>query len=236
MLSQLLACSLSLALHNFMVPCIVSRARTKLGAQLCLFIDEWSPYCLPALAAPSPGAVAGGAEAAWACLVLLASCCSRSLLLHVGLCGAWPHHALSSWGGSMSSWPGRVLSAMVGASPAATPAWWQQHCRGLRSHCRLSLSRCPHQLLAHEMGTLLGTGWREARVRLCTIPAGLVSVGREQLFTSHRSQSIPPDATSVPRCGWQCQARPHPSRSWTQNSSQGERVSLSKVSQGWLPL
>lgn len=39
--------------------------------------------------------------------------------------------------------PGQAGCSVVGAGPAATlgtPAWWQQHCGGLRSHCSLSPS------------------------------------------------------------------------------------------------
>lgn len=209
-----------------------------MGAQLHLFIDEWSPYCLPALAVPPAGAAASGAEAACACSVLQHHAALKTCSSVWGPCGAWPCRAPSCQGGSASSRPGRVLGAMVGSGPAATlgtPAWLQQHCGGLKSHCSLSPSRCPHRLLAHEMGTLVGTGWREAGVRLCNHPGRVGGYWQGRAVHETLVPKHPPDATFVPRCGWQGQARPHTSRSWTQNSSRAERVSLSKVSQGWLP-
>lgn len=89
--------------------------------------------------------------------------------------------------------PGQAGCSVLWWGPVLQPPWHGGRSTAgvLRPHCSLSPSRCPHRLLAHEMGTLVGTGWREAAGRLCTIPAGSAGAGREQLCVGHQSQSIP---------------------------------------------
>jgi len=196
--------------------------RTRPGARLCPFIDEGSPSCPPA---PSRGPQPQGGG----CQGLLGA--ASTLLLAQA---AAPSGDPAVLGPAMHpvprrfciAGPGRVLRAGGGAGPAATPGT-------PRSRCSRSPSHCPHRRLAREVGVLAGTGWRDAGTTPCASrQAGWVLAG------SRRVQGGGPRAcpqSHLRPLGRGGQGRPHTSRSWTQNSSRDERVSLPKVSQGWLP-
>lgn len=101
---------------------------------------------------------------------------------------------------------------------------------GLRPHCCFFQSHCPHRLFfPHKIGTLLGAGERRRGKAGSILQALQVLSGTAVLDISPLSSTF---FLGCLCCG---QARPHISRSWMQNSSRCERVSLSKVSQGWLP-
>lgn len=115
--------------------------------------------------------------------------------------------------------------------PHGSSTW--QHCR-LRPCCCIFQSRCPHRLFfPHEIGILLVTGERRRG------EAGSILQALQVLSGSSYARDISPKnpLSCTFFFGSLCwgQARPHISRSWMQNSSRCERVSLSKVSQGWLP-
>lgn len=115
--------------------------------------------------------------------------------------------------------------------PHGSSTW--QHCR-LRPCCCIFQSRCPHRLFfPREIGILLVTGERRRG------EAGSILQALQVLSGSSYARDISPKnpLSCTFFFGSLCwgQARPHISRSWMQNSSRCERVSLSKVSQGWLP-
>lgn len=162
---------------------------------------------------------------------------------HVQLC-----HVPFSWGSSVSSQPGELglrlglelgsdLVVLCRCGPMHTLWALQPHdsnTAGLRPHCCFFQSRCPHRLFFP-----IKSGCYREQVKGGGGGAGSIPQALWVLSGNSCAQDICPNhslsSTFFLACLCWGQARPHISRSWMQNSSRCERVSLSKVSQGWLP-